>query len=289
MIKCIVCDLDGTLINIDDTIESSTLTILREYMNKGIELILATGRSKNMVVDITKNYQLDCDLILNNGTTYYSPKQNIEKLYPMPDIAATKIIQILHDHGYLQAIHTNKGIYSLHDRDSFWDYHMQLLRKSPTFKEAMPKKTFTTKHKYLKEFHHFTSIPEILNNEIQILKIDARHIELSSMAGLKNKLLIPDLDISSSYGENIEITSSASNKGKLLKEVIASKGYQEDEIAVFGDGENDVSMLQDFKYSFAPKNACDEAKQASNMHLHKTNFEGAVGEGLLLLKELQLL
>ena len=68
MIKCIVCDLDGTLIKYDDTMEKRTEQLLKKCIAQGIEFIIATGRDINMVIDFLERYQLDCDLILNNGT-----------------------------------------------------------------------------------------------------------------------------------------------------------------------------------------------------------------------------
>ena len=50
MIKCIVCDLDGTLINQEDKIEKETFQKLKYYMNRGIDFIIATGRDMNMVI-----------------------------------------------------------------------------------------------------------------------------------------------------------------------------------------------------------------------------------------------
>ena len=51
MIKCIVCDLDGTLMKKDDTIEERTYQILKKCIENGIEFIIATGRDINMVID----------------------------------------------------------------------------------------------------------------------------------------------------------------------------------------------------------------------------------------------
>ena len=62
--------------------------------------------------------------------------------------------------------------------------------------------------------------------------------------------------------------------------MIKEKGYAYDEVAVFGDGQNDVPMLQLFPYSFAPKNASQSAKDAARYVLSTTNEEGAVFEGL---------
>ena len=59
MIKCIVCDLDGTLIKSDDTLEEKTFHTLKECIDNGIEFIIATGRDINMVVDFLDRYHFN--------------------------------------------------------------------------------------------------------------------------------------------------------------------------------------------------------------------------------------
>lgn len=281
MIKAIVCDLDGTLIRKDDTIEAHTLEMLRQCIRSGKEFMIATGRDINMVIDVLDHYQLACDMILNNGAQFLSKDHTTNELYPMDDQAFIQIATILHQYGYLLAIHTDHGKYALVDRETFWDIHMKILLAGiDVTKEQLPEKTFTTRAGYLRDFHQVSSPEQIVAQGIKVLKIDARHLNAYSVKGVRQQLNIPGLDISSSFEDNIEITSQASNKGKLLKKVIGRKAYQMDEVAVFGDGENDADMLGTFAYSFAPKNASLQAKAAAKIHLAKTNEEGAVGEGL---------
>ena len=45
VIKAIVCDMDGTLLNSNNNIDLQTLNKLKELQEKGIRLILASGRS----------------------------------------------------------------------------------------------------------------------------------------------------------------------------------------------------------------------------------------------------
>lgn len=290
MIKCVVCDLDGTLIKRDDTIEEKTYQALKKYMQQGIEFMIATGRDYNMVIDFLRAYHLNCDLILNNGTQYCNYNQTVNEIYPMDNQSFQKIADILNDYGYLQAIHTDHGKYSLLEADDFWDYHMKLLLHSKQFPdEQLPKKTFTTREGYLRDFHYVTSPHEIIDRGIKVLKIDARHHNVELVKGIKKQLNIDNLDISSSYEENMEITTNIMNKGKMLRKVIKEKGYRDDEVAVFGDGENDCDMLGHFQYSFAPENACSLAKEASSYQLETTVDEGAVFEGFQILQELELL
>jgi len=261
MIKCIVCDLDGTLIRFNDTIEERTLQMLNDCINKGIEFIIATGRDINMVIDVLDQYHFDCDLILNNGAQYCNRQQTFNEIYPMDNDAFIKIATILDNYGYLLAIHTNQGKYSFVEKEAFWNYHYELLTKSHN--GELPKKTFTTREGYLRDLHYAHNAQEIVNKGNKVLKIDARHKDAYSIQGVRDQLNIDYLDISSSFEDNIEITSNTSNKGLLLEKVIRKKGYHKDEVAVFGDGENDAPMLQSFPYSFAPKASSRHALKAA--------------------------
>lgn len=287
MIKCIVCDLDGTLMKPDDEIEENSYQALQSCIDQGVEFMIATGRDINMVVDFMAQYHFDCDMILNNGAQYRNLSGSFNEVYPMDDEAFIKVATILNSYGYLLAIHTTQGKYSLHDTEEFWDYHMKILTKSRP--GPLPKKTFTTREGYLRDFHYAKEAKDVLLDGAKVLKIDARHLDLYSIQGVREQLKIEGLDFSSSFEDNIEITSSKSNKGLLLRDVLQRKGYQLDEVAVFGDGVNDCAMLEGFKYSFAPSNACAKAKEIANITLNKSNIEGAVGEGILYLKEKGLL
>jgi len=262
---------------------------LKKHLNQGLELIFATGRSYHMVEEIIAKYDIHCDLILNNGAEYRDIQKCTTTLIPMEEAAFVKIVNVLNDYGYLLAIHTDCGLYSCHDQEAFWDYHMKILTRNLPEGQQLPKKTFTTKEKYLKNFHYIRDPKEVYKQGARPLKIDARHLKMTSIAGIKAQLNIPNLDISSSFEDNMEITSNHSNKGKMLEKVIALKGYAKDEVAVFGDGENDCPMLAGYKYSFAPQNACQKAKLAANYVLTKTSEEGAVGEGLEILENAGLI
>ena len=66
-----------------------------------------------MVIDFLNRYDLDCDLILNNGTQYCNKTKTFNDIYPMDNHSFQKIATILEERGYLLSIHTNQGKYSL--------------------------------------------------------------------------------------------------------------------------------------------------------------------------------
>ncbi len=63
------------------------------------------------------------------------------------------------------------------------------------------------------------------------------------------------ITVTSSSVHNIEITSEAASKGKMLKKAAEFFKVSEEDVVVFGDGENDESMFWEFGHSRAVKNA----------------------------------
>ena len=61
-----------------------------------------------------------------------------------------------------------------------------------------------------------------------------------------------------------EITDVACNKGESVAWLAGYYGIAEDEVAVYGDGGNDIAMLKRFRHSYATKNGSDAAKAAAS-------------------------
>lgn len=74
---------------------------------------------------------------------------------------------------------------------------------------------------------------------------------------------INEINITSSDPHNIEITANHAAKDIMLAKVAISLGIQENEIAVFGDGENDKTMLRRFCHSHAMENSHDSVKHCA--------------------------
>ena len=65
----------------------------------------------------------------------------------------------------------------------------------------------------------------------------------------------------------IEITKQGVNKGNAVHWLGQYLHIEDDEIAVYGDGGNDLQMLSMFEHSYAPCTALEEAKYAANNQL----------------------
>lgn len=105
----------------------------------------------------------------------------------------------------------------------------------------------------------------LFNGDLDMLDRIRRRLEENS-----------DIAIASSFISNLEITDVKAQKGPVLKKYIESLGYNMDEVMVFGDSLNDLSMLSmDFGATVAMENAVPEVKQAAK-YITKSNDENGV-------------
>lgn len=292
MIKLIVCDVDGTLLDQFNNLDKESFEMIYKQMDKGVEFIYATGRDMNMMVRLCDLSHIYGELILNNGTQFrsYDGKENV--FHEMNEESFRQVVKILEEHNYHISIHTTKGKYILIDYEKYWDWHVELLKNSRNIQaiEELPYATFFRKELFLRDCTSVNSVDEIYKQGALPLKIDARHMNIDEARGTAELLSnIPYLSISSSYEDNIEITCGYYNKGTMLKEILKKKGLSIDEVATFGDGGNDICMLEGFPYSFAPKNASALAKAKASFTLSKSVGEGAVKEGIEILEKMNLI
>jgi len=66
-IECCVCDLDGTLLNSAMTLSDENISAIRKLHERGIRVVLATGRNDLYVKDIARQLAISTPIISCNG------------------------------------------------------------------------------------------------------------------------------------------------------------------------------------------------------------------------------
>lgn len=82
----------------------------------------------------------------------------------------------------------------------------------------------------------------------------------------------------------MEITSPLVSKGTALQTYVAQHGFTKEEVLVFGDSENDLSMFSCFPNSVAVANACTQIKNAARYHCKEAKEDGVVQFLEMLIK-----
>ena len=76
MIKAIFSDLDGTLLNENNSLSEATINAVKKLKEKNIKFFIATGRSLNAMKRFYDQLELDTEIINYNGAVIHDKDGN---------------------------------------------------------------------------------------------------------------------------------------------------------------------------------------------------------------------
>lgn len=286
MIKLLVSDMDGTLFNSNQEITPFSLNAIKKAQEQGLRFMIATGRSIETIGPTLERYNLKCGLILLNGAEVRNEELNIISTIDISYDIIPRLAKVLEDMGYIPEYMTNQGSQICGTEEMMrknMGWRMMCLDRTHTmtFEEALEKGKTSV---FQKALTRNESLEEMFAKEVEIRKIIVFN-PLSNTNGDNRealKKMFPELSILSSYPENIEINSEFAKKGTGLEKAIKKMGLTKDEVAVFGDGYNDLSLFELFPNSYAPENAEEGIKELAKEIIPSNNDDG-VGKKILEL------
>ena len=261
MIKLIVPDMDGTLLAHDSSISKGNIEAIRYAQSKGVQFAIATGRDYSSLKGILEAHDLKCFSILGNGAQFCNENGEILSSAYFPKKCFKQVLQIFDELKIHYMIFTANGFYSTAEpnvvRDAFIDRCVvQFKRKREDYLDDGCNQDMACM-----KLKKIGDLDDFINSSIDIIKVEAFNNDVSLIEKAKEKLQeIDGIAYLSSFDDNIEVTDKAAQKGLILENVIEELGYSKDEVMVLGDGLNDITLFERFKYSFAPGNANETIK-----------------------------
>ncbi len=246
MIKLVVSDMDGTLLRNDLSISKATLDAIEYIRNKNIKFTVATGRPDQLMKEYVEMLALEEPFIMYNGSVIGHPFKQ-ERVYEkfLNSNDALSIIKHLEDKNIIYMIYTKDFIISKpHDRSNYFQ------KRNLSLREDLQSKIIDIK-----------DITETITN-YKVIKILAIEHNQDKFQKLKNILDINEnLSVVMSQKGFLDINPSGTSKGIALSNLAKYYNYSPEEIIVFGDQENDVTMFQYAKTAIAMENANDNVKR----------------------------
>ena len=261
MIKLIVSDMDGTLLAHDSSISKGNIEAIRYAQSKGVQFAIATGRDYSSLKGILEAHDLKCFSILGNGAQFCNENGEILSSAYFPKKCFKQVLQIFDELKIHYMIFTANGFYSTAEpnvvRDAFIDRCVvQFKRKREDYLDDGCNQDMACM-----KLKKIGDLDDFINSSIDIIKVEAFNNDVSLIEKAKEKLQeIDGIAYLSSFDDNIEVSDKAAQKGLILENVIEELGYSKDEVMVLGDGLNDITLFERFKYSFAPGNANETIK-----------------------------
>lgn len=274
-IKMIAMDLDGTLLRSDKTIDEMTKDRLFKAQERGIILVIATGRDKGGISFVYEPLRLEThgnNFVAGvNGQIIYSfqhQEYEVDKVLNGED--AKKVMRVAKRYN-CEAI-CSCG----YDRYDFISKRLKFLKQLHSLMKGRPMDYGFNQGK-----HRFV---EISTPEYNI-QADVNKIILVQTPGFfernldKMRAELADYDLLKVGPAWIELMPKGVNKGKAILQIAQRNGIHKDEILAFGDAENDLSMMQMITHGIAMGNAMDIVK-ANAFEVCDTNENAGIAKTL---------
>ena len=257
MMKCIIADIDGTIVNSNNKVTSYTRKVICKYVDNGGKVILASGRYIDDVIEISKRCGASSIIISDNGSIIYDYEKN-EYLYQKRiSKNKLKIIYNLCLKYSIDIIFNSKGkryrIYKQLDI-SYNEPNDIIIKDISEIKDDIFQVIILGIDKY--KFN--CCLQQIRDNNLIV----------SNCGKGKNKVYFADINIKSA------------SKGKAIKKICKLINIKKSEIICFGDSKNDIEMFENCGIKVAMKNAIKELKEKADFVTEFTNNDDGVAKFL---------
>lgn len=280
MIKCIASDMDGTLLTATQKITDENIKAIKAAQEKGVDVVIATGRSYFEASFVLEEAGITAPIICVNGAEVRATDGKVVSSNPLDKELAKKAAYILLENNVYFEVYTNQGTYTI-DEDRGVSIIVDIfLSGNP--EADIDKVTKAAEERFKKGLvHKVNSYDELFSDEEhQIYKLLAFSFEPDFLASAKEELLkLEGMAVSSSGDENLELTSTAAQKGIALEAFVKEKGISLLETMAIGDNYNDLSMFKRAGRSVAMGNADDIIKAQCDF-VTSTNEESGVAKAI---------
>lgn len=279
MYKLLAIDLDGTLFNSYGEVSEENKKAIQYAMNKGVEVILASGRDPYAMKKISIDLGIKNFLIAGNGANIYSIKDD-EIIYEkyIEKEKALKIIKICKENSIFANIYTNKGIIA-----ESLNYNVKVFNSENNYKPTQKQ----TNIEIVKDIYEY-----INNTDLHVLKIiicDEDKIifeniiqKLKRISGVevldiehmsKKVIRIGTEEINIEYFYT-EITKAGTDKWNAIEFLIKKLNIKKDEVICIGDNLNDKKMVENASVGITMKNSALDKKNIGDYVTKDNNSDG---------------
>lgn len=243
-IKLITFDLDGTLLDDDHQLHEKTIEAVDAVREKGIRTLVATGRMYVSAKPHIDKLKMIDPVITYNGALVMNPVENTEIYHsPIPFSVARKISEKVEECNYYLQAFLDDTLY------------------------------VSEKNNYTKKYEHIAgvvaqtvgSLDKFMDKgPTKMLIIEEDEEVQEEIRNFLANNFADDIEISGSYPSFIEITKKGISKAEPLKKLASKYNLKREEIMVFGDGLNDLTMVEWAGKGIAMENAHPKLRESAD-------------------------
>lgn len=266
--KIIALDLDGTLLTYDKQITRRTYTALEKAAEQGHYIVPATGRALHALPEVVRSLPFVHYAITINGACV-SNTDTGEKLLRC-ELARDRALAVM------EFSKNYDCMYDCYWNDAGWSERAFLERIDYFNSDEAVKKLILQTRRPVDDL--FQKVRDEMET-VQKVQLCFREVPTRNAAWMDIVTAFPDMTVSASFRNNLEINHKMATKGNALRVLARKLGVSERDTIAFGDSSNDLTMLQSAGVGVAMGNAA-EAVKAISKAVTDTNENDGVAQWL---------
>ena len=280
MYKLVAIDLDGTMLNQYGIITEKTKKAISKAQEKGVEVMIASGRAITSVKRFSKEINSNKYFISGNGAITYDIKNN-KILYEniLSKTKALKIIKICEENSIYYNVYTENGIIAKNlSYNTLYYYkdnltkpdenrtHINIVENVYDYFEQREEKNL----KIMICDEHKT----VFNSIVRKLK-ELSEIEVLEVSHMSRKIIKQGTDEIALEYFYTEVSAKDVDKWNALEEIIGLMNISKEEVVTIGDNANDLKMITNAGLGVAMGESAPYVKQSADI-IAPTNDEDGV-------------
>ena len=252
-IRLITLDLDGTLLNSKKELSPENAAALQWAADQGIEIVPTTGRFYGGMPEVIRNLPYLHYAITINGAQVYDVRNDVG--IAKAEIPVERAVELMAWLDQFPVIY-----------DCFmdnWGWMTRSLQEKAD--EFAPNEHYA---KMLKELR--TPVDELKSfltergHDIQKSQFFAKDMDLRARLMEEIPQRFPGLIVSSAVVNNVEINDKNAHKGNAIRQLAQHLGLEMSQVLAFGDGSNDITMLQEAGIGVCMENGLNSVKAVAD-------------------------
>ena len=254
MIKLIVSDMDGTLLNDEKNIDAEIYKVLPKLKEKGIRFVVASGRQYPSLKKHFHQHIKDVVVIAENGAFVVDDGKELV-VEPMAQTEVT---------------HCLENILSLNGLEPLLCAKYCSYTRSPELLEYLSSPLFHYEMRLAEDLFH------VEDDIFKVSMISHQGESAESCYKRLRPMLDDSLNLVVSGDACLDTGLNEVTKGTAVAALQKMWNITPEETAVFGDQYNDVEMLKQAYYSYAMEGATDGVKKFARFRAGSNNKGGVV-------------
>lgn len=252
MIKLVLTDMDGTLLNSRGQLPDGLDETIRALREQNVIFGAASGRQYYSLRETFNAYKDEMLFVSENGTyVMYKNKEIFSN--PMDRLHMKEILSIA---------------------ERIPDVHALVSGKKQAYYKSADKRFLKQVGMYYKRVQHVNDFREIDDDILKIALFDLKGAEKNSYPRFLS--LADHLQVAVSADCWLDVMKPGATKGEAVQQIQSAMGIGYGETMVFGDYMNDLEMMSAAYYSFAMENAHESVKKAARFAAKSNDQRGVI-------------